>query len=151
MVDLDRLHYDVYQRIMMVLKSLEVQDIPLAVYETYRTPERQDYLFAQGRTHPGKIVTYARSWESFHQYGLAVDMAFKVNGQWTWDEPRKGMWEDYHRIARKFHLMPLNFETPHIQIAGYTIPQLRERMPKSGGTTWATNLRLNGYKGKIPK
>jgi peptidoglycan L-alanyl-D-glutamate endopeptidase CwlK len=136
---------------MMVIQGLSVQSIPLAVYEAYRTPARQDHLFAQGRTRPGKIVTYARGWESFHQYGLAVDMAFKIDGQWTWTEPKKGMWEEYHRIARRFHLMPLNFETPHIQISGYTISQLRARTPKDGGSVWAENLRLNGYKGKISK
>lgn len=40
----------------------------------YRTFEEQDELYAQGRTKPGKIVTNARAGESYHNYGLAIDV-----------------------------------------------------------------------------
>lgn len=39
-----------------------------------RTFKEQDDLFAQGRSKPGKIVTNARGGESYHNYGLAVDI-----------------------------------------------------------------------------
>lgn len=47
------------------------------VTEGYRSPERQNWLYQQGRTRPGSIVTYAKAGESDHNYGLAVDIAFK--------------------------------------------------------------------------
>ena len=51
----------------------------VAVFEGYRSPERQQWLYDQGRTRDGKIITYAKPWESFHQYGLAVDIVGKTD------------------------------------------------------------------------
>lgn len=50
--------------------------------EGYRSPERQDELYAKGRTTPGKIVTYAKAGESMHQYGICVDYAFTKKPNW---------------------------------------------------------------------
>lgn len=58
---------------------------PVEVFEGYRSPERQDWLYAQGRTRDGKVVTKARAWESWHQFGLACDIALLINGKWSWD------------------------------------------------------------------
>jgi peptidoglycan L-alanyl-D-glutamate endopeptidase CwlK len=53
------------------------------VFETLRTQERQDWLYAQGRTRPGKIVT--RTKKSNHADGNAVDIVFlDRNGNPTW-------------------------------------------------------------------
>jgi len=51
-----------------------------------RTFAEQDALYAKGRSKPGKIITKAKGGQSWHNYGLAVDIVFKVNGQWSWDE-----------------------------------------------------------------
>lgn len=53
---------------------------PVEAYETYRSPARQLELL----TAP-KPTTRAAPWHSAHQYGMAVDLALKVNGQWSWD------------------------------------------------------------------
>lgn len=58
---------------------------PIEVFEGYRSPDRQDWLYAQGRTREGKIVTKAKAWESTHQLGLAIDIALFINGKWSWD------------------------------------------------------------------
>jgi hypothetical protein len=55
------------------------------IFETFRTPERQDALYAQGRSTNGRIVTHARGWESWHQFGVAADIAIKKRGIWSWD------------------------------------------------------------------
>lgn len=52
---------------------------------TLRTIAEQDKLYAQGRTTPGAIVTKARGGYSYHNYGLAIDIAFVVNGKGAWD------------------------------------------------------------------
>lgn len=39
-----------------------------------RTFAEQDALYAQGRTKPGRIVTNARGGDSYHNYGMAVDV-----------------------------------------------------------------------------
>lgn len=54
---------------------------------TLRTFAEQDKLFAQGRTAPGKIVTRARGGQSYHNYGLAIDIALLV------DTDRNGTFE----------------------------------------------------------
>ncbi len=41
---------------------------------TIRTFAEQDALYAQGRTTKGAIVTYAKGGQSYHNYGLAIDI-----------------------------------------------------------------------------
>jgi peptidoglycan L-alanyl-D-glutamate endopeptidase CwlK len=46
---------------------------------TLRTFAEQDGLFAQGRTKPGAIVTKAKGGQSYHNYGLAIDIVLLVD------------------------------------------------------------------------
>ncbi|MCR5888336.1 M15 family metallopeptidase [Hymenobacter sp. J193] len=49
------------------------------ITECYRSPERQNQLYAQGRSKPGVIVTYKRGGQSNHNLGPptpALDVAF---------------------------------------------------------------------------
>ncbi|MCC7052681.1 MAG: M15 family metallopeptidase [Gemmatimonadaceae bacterium] len=50
----------------------------VTVVETTRSPERQEALFAQGRTAPGPVVTWTKN--SRHLSGLAADLM--VDGKW---------------------------------------------------------------------
>ena len=52
---------------------------------TLRTNAEQDALYAQGRTKPGPVVTYAKAGESYHNYGLAIDFCLIINGKVSWD------------------------------------------------------------------
>jgi peptidoglycan L-alanyl-D-glutamate endopeptidase CwlK len=56
--------------------------------QTLRTKLYHDALYAQGRTKPGKIVTKAKWYQTYHFYGLALDYALLVdkNGDGRWDE-----------------------------------------------------------------
>ncbi len=47
------------------------------VTHTYRSPEEQAELYAQGRTKPGKKVTWTKT--SIHNFGLAYDLVFICN------------------------------------------------------------------------
>ena len=58
---------------------------PVALFETYRSPARQNILFSQGRESPGQIVTHTRGWHSWHQYGVAADIALFREDRWSWD------------------------------------------------------------------
>lgn len=42
--------------------------------QTLRSHEEQQKLYNQGRTQPGKIVTWAKAGQSYHNYGLAIDI-----------------------------------------------------------------------------
>ncbi|MDX2284661.1 MAG: M15 family metallopeptidase [Bacteroidia bacterium] len=48
--------------------------IRLRIAEGWRSYSRQQDLYAKGRTTPGPAVTSARPGESFHNFGLAVDV-----------------------------------------------------------------------------
>lgn len=58
------------------------------VTECYRSPERQNELYAQGRTKPGLVVTYKRGGDSKHNLGPptpALDVAFLLaDGSVSW-------------------------------------------------------------------
>lgn len=58
-------------------------DVPFMVTCTLRTQEEQNTLYAQGRTRPGKIVTWTH--KSKHIEGKAFDIAILKNKKPTWD------------------------------------------------------------------
>lgn len=64
---------------------------------TLRTNKEQDEIYAKGRTVPGKIVTYAKGGQSYHNYGLAVDIVFLVDkdGNGTYEEPSWSVDKDF--------------------------------------------------------
>ena len=110
----------------------------------FRFPERQADLFAQGRTKPGKIVTYAQPWYSYHQYGLAVDFVLFEKGEWSWSDStaeKKEWWKRLHELGKEYGLSPLDFETPHLQIAGTSSNALSQgHFPDGGDDQWAEHL-----------
>jgi len=86
----------------------------IAMLEGYRSPDRQDYLYSKGRSLPGKKITYARGWESFHQYSVAADIALYDGRVWSWDAP----WDEIHKIFHAQGFETLEFEASHVQITG---------------------------------
>lgn len=104
------------QRLQDAIEECQCQGLPIYFFEGYRSPERQDWLFEQGRTRPGRIVTKARAYQSWHQYGIAADLCFKYNGKWAWnkDDP----WDKVHEVFHDFGFETLNFEKAHVQIIG---------------------------------
>ena len=60
-------------------------NITLRITMGYRTIKEQNDLYAQGRTKPGNKVTNAKGGQSFHNFGLAVDLVELVNGQPNWN------------------------------------------------------------------
>lgn len=142
--DLDFLHPDVRRRVKAVQKKLDEENIPMKVFEAYRTPERQAWLFAQGRTRPGKKITWVNSWGSYHQYGMAADFVRFENGSWNWNNStseQKAQWKRFHDIARSQGLEPLTRELPHVQKIGTSSTQLMNGdYPEGGDDSWSGNL-----------
>ena len=63
-------------------KMAEAQ-IPFVLTCTYRSQAEQDALYAQGRTAPGKVVTWTKN--SMHTAGKAFDIAIVRNDKVSWD------------------------------------------------------------------
>lgn len=57
-----------------ILIECEKVSVGIRITSAFRTPEEQNALYAIGRTKPGRVVTNAQKWQSFHNYGLAVDI-----------------------------------------------------------------------------
>jgi peptidoglycan L-alanyl-D-glutamate endopeptidase CwlK len=53
---------------------------------TRRTMDEQAALYAQGRTRPGRIVTWAPPGSSPHNYGMALDVVAVRDGKAVWDD-----------------------------------------------------------------
>jgi hypothetical protein len=76
--------------LLLGVESANKAGYPIAIFETFRTPARQNQVYAQGRTSPGRIVTNAKAYRSWHQYGIAADVALFDDGRWSWDfDPKK--------------------------------------------------------------
>jgi len=69
-----------------VMADMEKFGYKVMIFQGFRSKAEQDYLYAQGRTRPGAIVTNAKGGYSNHQYGVAVDIVFVENGRPSWAE-----------------------------------------------------------------
>lgn len=89
------------------------------IFETWRSPERQDKLHQATVTSP-VWVTDAGAWQSWHNYGLACDLAFGGPGKWSWrgdwDGVRKIMYEQGLRLLDDKDKGHIEFDHP-IRIA----------------------------------
>ena len=64
------------QRLLMVFKIMQEQHgYELVLLEGYRSPERQNSLAVNSN------ITRAKGFQSYHQFGLAADIAFKRHGK----------------------------------------------------------------------
>ena len=71
----------------VVHRAIKRLPFDVLVVEGLRSKQRQAELYAQGRTKPGKIVTWTM--QSKHIDGRAVDLAPLVDGQIDWNDSKK--------------------------------------------------------------
>lgn len=122
--------------------------------QTYRSPERQDELYEQGRTKPGSIVTWVRGGGSYHNQlpALAFDIAFHKpipeGGPWGNTE----LFYNFASIAKQYDLewggdWKSSLDLPHFQVPRYTLEQAREgqEIPWKtlDGTTLTGDINFN--------
>lgn len=129
----------VYDAAKNALEEANENGYPIEFFETHRSPERQNFLFEQGRSKPGKIITKSKAWESWHQYKLAFDIAYKINGKWSWEG-------DFDKVAQFFikrgfeWLSP--FEKVHFQITGGLDKSFAYKVLQTDGIEKLWNLVL---------
>lgn len=112
MRDLTKVESKLREAVEVILKVMEKGGLPMLVTDTLRTTEEQQALYAQGRTKPGQIVTYADGIKvkSNHQapegstLGRAVDMCFLINGKPAWPNDSK-LWNIYGAVAKAHGLV----------------------------------------------
>lgn len=73
----------------VVKQAAKASPFAIRVIEGLRSAARQNQLYAQGRTKPGKIVTWTRNSKHMIQSdgtGHAVDLAPLINGAIPWND-----------------------------------------------------------------
>lgn len=157
--DVSKLHPAIRQSVKAIRTQLHKENHPFEVFEAFRTPDRQRYLYAKGRSTKGPKVTWVGPWRSIHQYGLAVDFVLKKNGKWSWDDSGQNAaaWSRMHEIAKENGMTPIYssksgklLEKPHVQLAGISSKQLYQgKYPDGGDVTWAEQLGdlIEGWQG----
>lgn len=84
-ITLDRiqlLHPKLIDEVVEIYDEIDAQLTGSAICRfthTMRTFKEQDELFSQGRTRPGRRVTNAKGGQSYHNYGLAIDIALLLD------------------------------------------------------------------------
>ena len=86
------------KKVIKFLKKAKKAGYDLRITSSFRDCNKQNQLYAQGRTTPGKVITNARCGKSAHNYRIAVDLIQYRDGKpWgSWDAPN---WEPIGRIA----------------------------------------------------
>lgn len=74
-------------------------DVYYRLTSGYRSPQEQQELYNKGRTTGGRIVTNAKAFQSYHNYGLAFDVVPIRGGKAIWDEIN--LFDDFAKIAKK--------------------------------------------------
>ena len=120
------------RRLVRFEGALAKQGIKVMMTCGYRSVAEQNRLYARGRTAPGSVVTSARGGYSWHNWGLAADYVFIIDGKVSW----KGPWDVFGRVARQCGLewggYWLRFkDRPHVQwTKGKTLAQMRSLATK---------------------
>ena len=113
---------------------------------SFRSPDEQAKLYAQGRTEPGVIVTYAKPGLSFHNYGIASDWDYFVDGKYSPLTAEDPLWKEYIDAVNKVGLKCLEFEKPHNQMdLGVTGKELFDVFSTRG--ILALDMLIRGAKG----
>lgn len=108
--DLRKLEPELLTRLQRVVDRMaEEHGHRVELVEGYRSQERQNALFAQGRQGPGPVVTWTR--DSNHTDGRAVDV--RIDG--GWDNPRA--FARLQQIASEEGLVTLGMRDPgHLEL-----------------------------------
>lgn len=113
-----------------LLDQCEAAGIPCNVVQGTRTFAQQQAVYDQGRSTPGAIVTKARPGDSYHQYGLALDIvpqAYESLPEWNPDGP---YWAQIGAIGKSLGLTwggdwhtP---DRPHFELEAAPLSELKD-------------------------
>ncbi len=97
------------KQIYININNLLPKGVRLRFTHTLRTIEEQNYLYSQGRSRSGSIITNAKGGQSIHNFGLAFDVVILL------DEDKNGtfekaVWNGAHFMRVVNELESLGFE-----------------------------------------
>jgi len=117
------IHPYLLAKVEKVIAEAQSKGIDLRVVRGFRDMETQRKFYAQGRTAPGPIITYAPPGLSYHNHGWAVDVCEYTNGQPNWNSKH---WNEIGKIGKKYGLVwggdwKRLVDKPHLQLPIYDI------------------------------
>lgn len=127
--DIALLHLEMQRPVRALAEALalayqaNITQFRFEIFETYRSPERQDYLFANK-------TTKARAGQSPHNFGMAVDFVPLLSQQeaaglgvakgWYWPELEHSDWQVLGELAVDHGLTrPLAWDKPHVEFPNW--------------------------------
>jgi hypothetical protein len=109
---LDRLDPELQAKVERVIERMASEHgVKVEVVEGFRSGERQRFLYGQGRTRPGPVVTWTKN--SLHMEGKAADL--KVEGPWA----QREAYALLQNVAVEEGLGTLGMKDPgHVELPG---------------------------------
>jgi peptidoglycan L-alanyl-D-glutamate endopeptidase CwlK len=141
---ISKLHPIIRDRARAFIAACQQRGIFLRITSGLRTFDEQAEEYAKGRTAPGSIVTNAEPGESYHNYGLAIDVVEMKDGEGLWDNPN---WNTIASIGKSFGFRwggDFNSfkDIPHFEYtAGHNFTQLLS-MYKTGNVDESGYVRI---------
>ena len=83
-----KLHPSVREEVTQIIDQCDkalTGKAKIRITQGLRTNAEQDILYTQGRTAPSKKIANAKSGQSIHNYGFAVDICLIIDGKVSWD------------------------------------------------------------------
>ncbi len=121
------------------VETCRAHSIEILVYCTFRPASEQDELYAQGRSRPGPVVTWARGGQSWHQARRAWDAVPMVAGKPLWGfSTQLAPWQVYIDEAERLGIEWAGHwqscrEYVHLQVTdGLTLPAALELIATLG-------------------
>jgi peptidoglycan L-alanyl-D-glutamate endopeptidase CwlK len=126
-----------------------VEATPIGVHpvidQTGRTFAQSAADYAQGRTTPGEIITYAEPGQSYHNYFLALDFHLIIDGQDYWPASAA------QALANKYWMTVVNLFAAIGFNSGIYFPNPDEpHLEYKDGYTWQQLYALYNEKKFIP-
>lgn len=143
--DLEALHPILRESVLQLLQSFQSEGLPFRLYEGFRSPQRQAWLYQQGQS-SGSMITESDAWASYHQYGLAVDFVLWLNGTWSWNTLgiNAGRWQRLYDLGERVGLEHRTVEVPHLQVSGLNLADLQAgKFPSDGDDSWRDSLEAS--------
>lgn len=124
------LHPAMQAKVRGLITLCHTRGLDVWVCQGLRTFAEQNELYKQGRTKKGPVVTYARGGQSYHNYGLAVDLCF--HGKSPFGEEHD--WAGLVQAVKDSGLESgIGWgDRPHAQIADIKLSQLQAWHGKGG-------------------
>jgi peptidoglycan L-alanyl-D-glutamate endopeptidase CwlK len=112
-----------------LLEQCEAAGIPCDVVQSTRTMSEQERIYNQGRTSPGSVVSHAKPGDSYHNYGLAVDIVprpYRSLPNWN---PEGPLWDRIGAIGKSIGLEWggdwSSKDLPHFQLTAAPLSELK--------------------------